>query len=189
MYHIGTLPFETERLLCRPFDASDAAGMHRNWSSNPHVQLEYGEPVCETISETEQLLAGYLAAYASLKTYRWAIIERESGENIGQIACCRVYSDCHIAEIEYCIGEAFWGRGYAGEALAGLLAFVFRKTEFQKLEAYHRAENRKSGRVLEKSVMRRTETVERFVRQGITPEGEICYCITRADFWKGVHVC
>ena len=52
-------------------------------------------------------------------------------------------------------------------------------TELYKLEAYHRAENIKSGRVLDKSSMHVTDTVERFVRENKTPEGEVCYCITR----------
>lgn len=38
---------------------------------------------------------------------------------------------------------------------------AFEGTDFQKLEAYHRAENTKSGRVLEKSPMHATDTVER----------------------------
>ena len=70
--------------------------------------------------------------------YRWAIIEKKSMENIGQIAFCRVYSECNTAEIEYCIGENFWGNGYANEALAAVIDFTFKNTGFHKLEAYHR---------------------------------------------------
>ncbi len=40
-------------------------------------------------------------------------------------------------------------------------------------------ENTKSGRVLEKSKMHITDTVERFKRQNILPHGEICYCIKK----------
>lgn len=102
-------------------------------------------------------------------------------QNIGQIAFCKVWSDCKTAEIEYCIGADFWGHGYAGEALNAVIAWTFAHTDFMKLEAYHRAENAKSGRVLQKSVMHRTNTVERFRRAGESPENEICYCIKRQE--------
>ncbi len=181
MNHTGTLPIRTERLLLRPFCSEDLRDMRDNWLGDPAVQHEYGEPCYETDEQAAVLLQSWVAAYADPAFYRWAVIEQESGKNIGQIAFCRVYDDCKTAEIEYCIGQAFWGHGYAGEALAALIAHIFARTDFSKLEAYHRAANPKSGRVLEKSAMHRTETVERFRRAGEQPEGEVCYCITRED--------
>ncbi len=171
--------FETKRLICRPFQPCDNRDMLENWAADPRVQLEYGEPVYPTLAEVEALLADYIARYDSGYFHRWAILEKASGRSIGQIAFCRVYPDCHTAEIEYCISRAFWGNGYAGEALAGLIDYTFRYTDFRKLEAYHRAENLASGKVLEKSVMRRTDTVERFRRENVIPHGEICYCIEK----------
>ncbi|MCH5348693.1 MAG: GNAT family N-acetyltransferase [Oscillospiraceae bacterium] len=179
MQHTGTKSFETERLICRPFIAEDYEDMFRNWAADPKIQIEYGEPVYSTVQEVKKLLARYIDGYKNPDFYRWAIVERSSGENIGQIAFCKVYSDCRTAEIEYCIGQSFWGKGYAGEALSGLIDFTFKNTDFIKLEAYHRIENIKSGRVLEKSPMHVTDTVERFVRENVLPEGEVCYCINK----------
>lgn len=177
MKHAGTQTIETERLILRRFLPSDAADMLKNWVSDPNVQHEYGEPVYETPKAAEGLLQKYLAGYAQADFYRWAVTLRETGENIGMIAFCKVWEDCETAEIEYCIGAAFWGHGYAGEALAAVIDWTFAQTGFRRLEAYHRAANPKSGRVLEKSRMHRTETVERFRKAGISPAGEICYSI------------
>lgn len=182
MKHCGTKTFETKRLICRQFMPEDYEDMFRNWAANPHIQFEYGEPVYDTVSKVKNLLAKYMEGYQEPDFYRWAIVEKKSEENIGQIAFCKVYSDCKTAEIEYCIGERFWGNGYAGEALAGLIDFIFRNTDFLKLEAYHRSENIKSGKVLEKSVMRVTDTVERFVRENKLPHGEVCYCIRKDEY-------
>ena len=183
MKHVGTKRFETERLLCRRFEESDCTDMFRNWAANPNIQHEYGEPVYSSLEAVKGLLQKYIDSYRHPDVYRWAIVEKASGENIGQIAFCRVYSDAATAEIEYCIGERFWGKGYAGEALFALLDFTFRYTDFQKLEAYHRAANAKSGRVLEKSRMHRTDSVERFKREQKEPVGELCYCIYRDEFF------
>ncbi len=171
--------FETERLICRPFLLSDADDMLRNWASDPDIQTEYGEPVYSDITQVTGLLNEYISG--SRSRYRWSIIEKSSGENIGQIAFCKVWDDCLTAEIEYCIGKRFWGKGYAGEALSALIRYTFENTAFERLEAYHRAENTKSGRVLEKSSMHKTDTVQRFVREGIFPEGEVCYCINKYE--------
>lgn len=182
MKHSGTQTFETSRLICRKFSVNDYEDMYTNWASDPKIQLEYGEPVYSTISEVMTLLNTYIEGYSNPDYYRWAIIEKESGKNIGQIAFCKVYSDCCAAEIEYCIGQNFWGHGYAGEALNALIDYTFRNTGFKKLEAYHRVENTKSGRVLEKSSMHTTNNVERFVRENTQPVGEICYCIEAEDY-------
>ncbi len=180
MHHSGTFTIDTPRILLRRFEPQDLEAMHRNWASLPSVQVEYGEPVYKTLTEAKELLDRYISGYESSDFYRWAIIEKISGENIGQIAFCRVYEELRTAEIEYCIGPAFQGKGYAGEALSAVIENTFKRTDFQKLEAYHRAENTKSGRVLEKSAMHITDNVERFRQQGLDPEGEVCYCIERS---------
>ena len=182
MKHTGTVPFETERLVCRRFEADDWRDMLENWASLPEIQTEYGEPVYTDEAQVGELLDSYIRSYEKPDFYRWAIIERSSGRNIGQIAFCKVWDGQRTAEIEYCIGREFWGMGYAGEALSGLITHCYRTMDFDRLEAYHRAANTKSGRVLEKSEMKRTGTVQRFVREGLVPEGEICYCVERDSY-------
>lgn len=179
MHHIGTQAFETPRLLCRPFLPEDHTDMLENWISDPAVQSEYGEPAYTTPDAVQTQLSFWLSKYSNPDFYRWAIVEKSSGKNIGQIAFCRVYPELQTAEIEYAIGQAFWGNGYAGEALNALIGFMLQQGDFIKLEAYHRAENARSGRVLEKSAMQITDTVERFRREHTLPHGEVCYCITK----------
>lgn len=170
----------TERLILKRFTGSDAeaAQMVKNWISDPRVQKEYGEPVYTTKEELEPLLKRYRE-----DPYRWAVYENKSGECIGQIALCKVWNEVKTAEIEYCIGAGYQGHGYAGEALSAIIEYGFTRLEFIKLEAYHRAENIRSGRVLMKSSMHPTDTIERFRQAGTNPGNEICYCIT-ADEWN-----
>lgn len=132
-------------------------------------------------AQADALLDKWLSGYARPYFYRWAAIERESGECIGQIAFCRMWEDCATAEIEYCIGRAFLGRGYAPEALHAVIGFALSQGGFDRLEAYHRQENAASGRVLQKSAMRRADTVERFRREGTSPQGKVCYRIDRVQ--------
>lgn len=184
MRHTGTVPFVTRRLICRPFQREDLTAMFQGWLADPGVQLEYGEPVYPTLSQAESLLASYLEGYSRKDFYRWAILPKDQAAPIGMTAFCRVYDDCRTAEIEYCLGRAFWGQGYAGEALAGLVDFAFTHTDFQKLEAYHRAENRRSGKVLERSPLSVTSSVERFIRENHAPQGKVCYCVFKEEYLR-----
>lgn len=182
MNSIATKHIETPRLILRPFRTDDCSDMLEFWASDHKVQCEYGEPVYKTRSEVMELLNTYIDGYKNNDYYRWAIVEKSGNNNIGQIAFCRVYSDCHTAEIEYCIGCDFQGKGYAGEALEAVIAYSFCNTDFLRLEAYHRKENVRSGRVLEKSVMHITDSVERFKRIGASHEDEVCYCINKHEY-------
>lgn len=60
-----------------------------------------------------------------------------------------------------------------------MIGFALSQGGFDRLEAYHRQENAASGRVLQKSAMRRADTVERIRREGTSPQGEVCYRIDR----------
>ena len=187
MRHCGTTKVETNRLVLRQFAMTDAADLLELWIADPRVQTEYGEPTYETMEAVEALLARWIAGYQEKSFYRWAMVEKNSGRCIGQIAFCRVYEDCRAAEIEYCVSTRFWGRGYAGEALQAVIDHIFSHTDFAWLEAYHRVENRNSGRVLEKSSMVQTDNVERFRRAGETPVGEVCYRVRRR-YYHGSQV-
>lgn len=186
--HTGTVQIESERLTLRRFIYDDIPHMIKNWIANPKVQHEYGEPVYKTVDEVRELLNKLIQSYDRDDFYRWAIILKENNENIGQIAFCRVYSDLETAEIEYCIGESYTGQGYATEALNAVIDFSFKQPKFYKLEAYHRAANPRSGRVLEKTLMKRVENVRRFEMENIKPEGEVCYGLTIDEYNKYIKV-
>lgn len=170
----------TKRLSLKHFTGSDQEihDMLKNWVSDPAIQNEYGEPVFTTEEDVRNLLNRYIA-----EPYRWAIYENKSDQCIGQIAFCKIWDDVKTAEIEYCIGSDYQGNGYAGEALSAIIDYAFSQTDFKRLEAYHRAENPRSGKVLVKSLMHQTDTVERFRRVATTEhKNEVCYAIT-ADEW------
>jgi RimJ/RimL family protein N-acetyltransferase len=57
----------------------------------------------------------------------------------------------HIAEIGYWIGEEFWGKGLASEALRQMTELSFSQGNFEKLIAPVLGPNRASMKVLEKN--------------------------------------
>lgn len=183
MRHVGTNTFETERLVCRPFREGDCGDMFKNWASDPNIQREYGEPVYGTARQTAELLKKYIEGYKNPDFYRWAIVEKSSGENIGQIAFCKVWSDCGTAEVEYCIGGRFQGRGYAGEALRGLISHAFESTDFQSLKPITEPKTPNRGGFLKSPPCASRTRWNAFLRENVSPHNEVCYCITR-DMYK-----
>ncbi len=148
--HIGTQRIETERLLLRRFEYSDGDAMLRHWAADEKIQSLYSEPVYSTPDEVRGLLDKYIGAYEKDDYYRWAVIEKNSGECIGQIAYFLVDSKNHFAEIEYCIGSRFQCRGYATEATRAVVAYGFEKINLHKVQICTKTINAPSRRVIEK---------------------------------------
>ena len=146
----GTLEIETDRLLLRQFKLSDVESVHKNWAGRYEVQNEYGEPTYETPEAVKGLLEEYITGYKNGYNYRWAVIEKESGECIGQVAYFLVDTHNHFGEIEYCIGTEYQGKGYATEAAKAVIYYGFEVIGFHKVQICVRPANGSSKRVIEK---------------------------------------
>ncbi|MBO4579592.1 MAG: GNAT family N-acetyltransferase [Clostridiales bacterium] len=150
MNSIGTKTIDTERLILRRFELSDTASVFRNWASDENVQKNYGEPVYPTEEAVTALLQEYISSYEDNDCYRWAVIERSSGECIGQAAFFLVDTSGHFAEIEYCIGSSFQKKGYATEATRALIKYGFEEIGLNKVQICVRPSNMPSRKVIEK---------------------------------------
>ena len=146
----GTGVIGTERLVLRPFEYDDAESMMNNWTGDEHVQKMYGEPVYKTVEDVKGLLDKYIGGYKDGGYFRWAVIEKASGECIGQAAYFLVDKNNNFGEIEYCIGAAFQGKGYATEATKALIGYGFNKIHFHKVQICVRPSNVPSRKVIEK---------------------------------------
>ncbi len=148
--HIGTNKIETERLILRRFEYSDDTAMLTYWVADEKIQSLYSEPVYSTKEAVRELLDKYIGSYERNDYYRWAIIEKNSGECIGQIAYFLVDSKNHFAEIEYCIGSEFQCRGFATEATKAVIRYGFDKINLHKVQICTKTINKPSKRVIEK---------------------------------------
>ncbi len=148
--HTGTQTIETERVILRRFEYSDADNMLRHWISDPLVQALYCEPIYANHREVTELLNKYISSYAKTDYYRWAVILKETNECIGQVAYFLVNSDNHFGEIEYCIGRAFQKKGLATEITKAIIQFGFETVNFHKIQVCHKEGNQGSQKVIEK---------------------------------------
>ena len=182
MNTIGTKTIETERLILRRYRVEDAEDMFNNWTSDPEVTKFLSWPTHTSVDFTRSLLTKWVSSYEDGKTYNWGITVKGDDRVIGNIAVVEREERTCSYEVGYCLGKAYWGRGYMPEALRAVIDYLFAgESDLMRICATHDLRNPKSGRVLQKSVMHRTETVERFKRAGEPPEGEVCYCIEKRE--------
>lgn len=149
--HTGTKNMETDRLLLRPFVPEDADAMYRNWASSEEVTRFLTWPVHANPDITKQVLDSWCRNYANRDYYQWAIVPKALGEPIGSISVVRIEGAC--AEVGYCIGTPWWHKGYTSEALDAVLAHLFDRVGFDRVEAEHDVCNPHSGGVMAKCGM------------------------------------
>lgn len=173
--HVGTKTITTDRLILRRFEYSDIDSMLRNWIADEQTQWDYGEPYYATKEAVRELFdTKYIISYAKEDYYRWAVIEKESGECIGQIAFFKVDTNNRQGEIEYVIGSAYRRRGYATEMTKAVIKFGFEEINFHRIEIDCRTVNEASQKVIEGC--------------GLTYEGTFRDFFWRKDHYEGRKV-
>ena len=154
MEHKGTVTLETKRLILRRFTVDDAKAMYRNWANDPVVTEYLTWQAHKTILATKAVLADWIHNYARPDFYQWAIVHRLVHEPIGTISVVRRRDDILSAELGWCLGRIWWGKGIMPEAGEAVMQFLFREVGMNRITACHDIANPKSGRVMQKLGMK-----------------------------------
>ena len=170
MKHLGTKVLETERLVLRPFVREDAQAMYENWASDPEVTKFLSWPAYKSIADADRILDIWLADYGKKDFYQWAIVWKDSGQPIGSVSVVNSDDRVEMAEIGYCIGKTWWGRGIMPEAVRAVMAYLFEEVGMLRLEVGHDPDNTASGAVIRKCGFHYEGTLRRRIRsnRGIT---------------------
>lgn len=180
--HIGTNTIETERLILRRFAYADNDAMLKNWIADEKIQFMYSEPVYSTKEAVKELLDKYISSYEKSDYYRWAIIEKNCGECIGQIAFFLVDSKNHFAEIEYCIGSCFQCKGYATEATKAIIKYGFDEINLHKVQICTKTINQPSKRVIEKCGFTYEGTLRDYFYMNDEYVGRLYFSMLKSEF-------
>ena len=155
MNHIGTQYIETERLILRRLELSDAQAMFDNWASDDKVTKYLTWPTHSDVSVTKQVLEAWVPQYSKDDYYNWAIVLKANGpQPIGNISMVRWDGDGEIPIGGYCMGRRWWHQGIMTEALGAVIDFLFEQVGVKRIEAYHDPNNPHSGDVMRKCGMK-----------------------------------
>lgn len=141
---------ETERLILRPWQESEAEILYR-YASDPDVGPVAGWAPHASVADSLEIIR---TVFAAPEVY--AVVLKDTGEPVG--SCGIMVSDgLHSAdmkqgeaEIGYWIGKPYWGQGLIPEAVEALLARCFNNLALDAVWCGYYDGNNKSKRVCEK---------------------------------------
>jgi RimJ/RimL family protein N-acetyltransferase len=135
---------ESARLLLRPLALGDARQFTVLFDGDWDAIRQTGRmPYPLTVSAMRRWIASHLGG----DNHAFLLVRKEDCAVLGGAG---FGGDGDVAELGYALGRAYWGRGYATEAVRTLLAHA-RALGLQRLEAYSFVENPASARVLDKA--------------------------------------
>ena len=137
---------ETERLILRPWEESDAAECYR-YASDPRVGPPAGWPPHTSVEFSRQVILNVLSAPEV-----YAIVLKETGLPIG---CIRLHHDDLAveddeSELGFWLGVPYWGQGIVPEAARELLRHAVEDLNLARIWCGYYEGNEKSRRVQEK---------------------------------------
>lgn len=183
MNHKGTKRIETQRMILRPFTIEDVDAAFENWMSDEEVTRYLTWPPHENKEVTHAVLSSWIASYNQSNFYQWAMELKESHELIGNISVVHVKEEINTVSIGYCIGKAFWKKGYTSEAFRAIIPFLFEEVEVNRIEATHDANNPNSGLVMKKCGLQYEGTLRHAAlnNQGIV---DVCIYSLLKEEWE-----
>lgn len=188
MEHVGTVELETHRLMLRRYTPDDAHECWQCWAGDARA---YRYISAEPISEIDIIagLAGVADAYSDLQTYIWAVCERETGMIVGEVSVSNFSMRNMHCEVDYIFGPAYWGRGYATEAVRAVIDFLF-EMGVVRVQAKCFAGNAGSMGVMRKCGMRREGVLRNFfLRKDADEFGDVAVYSVLRDEWAATQMC
>lgn len=167
----------TARLLLRGFRAGDLEALHplandvdvaRNTLNIPHP---YEREDAQAWIDSQGDRLRHREAVTCAVTLSGS--DDEDGPLIGAVGLILV-DEHERAELGYWIGRPYWGRGYATEAAAAVVAWGFDVLELHRIHASHFPHNPASGTVLRKL--------------GMVPEGTFRHHVKKWDEFLDLEV-
>lgn len=138
---------ESPRLLLRPFCREDAPAMFQNWASDEAVCRYLTWRPHSSQALTQQMIASWCKGYQRGDFLHWCLVEKSSRQPIGMLGVTKACRQEGWAEMGYCLGRAWWGKGYAREALEQAVAYLA-GLGFRQLQASCQAGNTASAALL-----------------------------------------
>lgn len=155
------LPLIGPRVELRPFTLHDATAMLSVYG-DPDVMRWVGHGPVRTLGEIEAMLRQYIAHQQRYGYAFWAVVDRETGEVIGDTGLARTADG--TVEMGYTLARAYWGRGLATESAGLALHAALVTLGLPKVRALVEPDNHASQRVLRKLGLKQVGEVVAFGR-------------------------
>jgi [ribosomal protein S5]-alanine N-acetyltransferase len=124
MIVVSREPFRTERLVLRPAAAADAEAMWPVLGDPALYQWIARKPPASRAEVEDRMtrISQRTAEGRADQWLNWTVWLLESGDAVGIVET--TVPPTHVASLGYLFGSAFWGRGYASEAVSAVIALL-----------------------------------------------------------------
>ncbi len=152
----GTNEFTTERLLLRRYHMDDARTLYEKFGCDPQMYEFSGWNPYATQFLANETVQRFIDSYKNTEFYGWAI--EYKGKLIGTIGAYDYHSEKNQIEIGMSIERASWGKGFATEALIGVLKYLTVQEGIEVITAWCASDNIGSMKAIQKAGMKQTST-------------------------------
>lgn len=142
-------PIETERLILRSLQVSDAARIEQLAGDYDVAKTTLNIPYPYPNGAAEPFINNMLEAEKNGRVVIFAICEKSSEDLIG-IININLSALHNRGELAYWVGKPYWRKGYGTEAAQVLLSYGFEQLELHKIFAEAYISNPGSWRIMEK---------------------------------------
>lgn len=164
------MQLETNRLIMRPFEETDAEGLFL-LDSNPEVMKYVGGIVSTEVEQSRQMIEFIQNQYKENGVGRLAVIEKGSNVLIGWSGLKYLTKEINgmknVYELGYRFLPEYWGKGYATETAIAALNYAFNEIKTDIVYAMAVTENAGSNHVLRKLGFEELGT--------FLDDGDLCY--------------
>lgn len=172
---------QTERLLLRPFELSDAPDVQRLAGAVEIAAFTLNIPHPYEDGIAEAWISGHQERFEHGETLGFAITLRSDGSLVGAIGL-DIDRKNERAALGYWIGVPYWGQGYCTEAARGVVSYGFEMVGLNRIHASHFSGNPASGRVMQKVGMTREGCLRQHVKKWGAYHDLIWYGLTREEY-------
>ena len=163
----------TPRLTLRPLEPRDADALFTMMSDEETMRF-WDYPAFKDPETVAEILEAQLADVTDGKALYWAVTLAPQGEVIGSCDLSEIDRHHRRAEVGFLFRRAYWGNGYAREAMEAIAGYAFEDLKLDRLWARFHTGNLASQRLLERLGFSREGTLRgHVVRDGARRDCEI----------------
>ncbi|MBP1992142.1 GNAT family N-acetyltransferase [Paenibacillus eucommiae] len=177
--------FETERLLLRPFELTDASKVQELAGDIEVAKTTLSIPYPYPDGAAESWISGCKERSQEGVGFTYAIVSKDNHSLIGCMSI-NVSKSHKRGELAYWLGKPFWGHGYATEAARRLVAFGFKELDLNKVWAAAMTKNPASSNVMKKVGMKLEGQFQQHILKWNEFEDLVFYGLTKRDYTDSI---
>jgi len=163
----------TPRLTLRPLEKRDVDAVFAMMRDNETMRF-WDWPAFREREVVEDIVGAQLSDVAAGTAMYWAVALEPGAEAIGSCDLSDIDRHHKRAEVGFLFSRAYWGNGYAREAMATIVDYAFEDLKLDRLWARFHTGNAASQRLLERLGFAREGTLRgHIVRDGVRRDCEI----------------